>query len=315
MSVMEKINDEYRKAKGRMNKLKTAKVELLSGGGTGIEINLLLLAHSLEKGMGLPSPKLNFGFKKALSLLELLEHYVSEGRDINRYAFIESLSVLDAYIAFTDNDCTAYSDRLQLLRNQLKNKNIAGYHEIADMSDIYKKIDVEQIDYFIRSRHSIRSYEKIAVDDDLFCKVLTMTSYAPSACNRQPVKVYWSSVSKTVKRVNELIPGNQGFEDEIPNWAIVTADRKMFGAGEPLQWYVNGGIYLSYLVEALHAFRLGSCIFQIPATHKNTAELRRLAGIPDKEAVVAAVGFGYPKKENKFLAAARRPVNEILVRF
>lgn len=289
--------------------------EISWGGGTGIEVNLLFLAHSLEKGMGLPSPKSYFGLEKAVSLLEMLEKYISEGLDKNSYAFVESLSALDAYLTFTDNDCSAYSERFQKIRDRVEHKNAAGYREITDMNDIYEKLNIEQIDYFIRTRHSIRSYEQTTVDEDTWYKILLLASKAPSACNRQPVKVYWTSVLETVNKVNELIPGNQGFENQVPNWAIVAVDREMFGVGEPLQWYVNGGIFLSYLVGALHAYKLGSCIFQIPATHKNTVELRQLAGIPDNEAVVAAVGFGVPKKENKFLEAARRPVSEILVRF
>ena len=101
----------------------------------------------------------------------------------------------------------------------------------------------------------------------------------------------------------------------IPNWFIVTTDRNMFGTSEPFQWYVNGGIYLAYLTEALYAFGLGSCIFQIPPIHINVSELRKLASIPNNEAIIAAVGFGYPKSPNKYLAATRRPMSEVLKQF
>ena len=74
------------------------------GGGTGTEVNLLLLAHALEKGMGLPSPRPKFGYEKAVRLLELLEGYKAQGYYTQRYAFIESVSVLGAYLSFTDND-------------------------------------------------------------------------------------------------------------------------------------------------------------------------------------------------------------------
>ncbi|MDO4557050.1 MAG: nitroreductase family protein, partial [Lachnospiraceae bacterium] len=169
--------------------------------------------------------------------------------------------------------------------------------------------------YNKQSRHSIRSYNKIPVELDIIKKVLELAACAPSACNRQPIKVYITTNPKTVTDMSELIPGNKGFENEIPNWALVTVNRQMFNIGEPLQWYVNGGIYISYLINAFHAYRIGSCIFQIPASHCNTPKIRSLARIPKNEALIAAVGFGYAKDENKFAVAQRRPVDETIVSF
>ncbi len=142
-----------------------------------------------------------------------------------------------------------------------------------------------------------------------------LANHAPSACNRQPVKVYITNELSMVDKVSSLIPGNIGFEDEVPNWVIVTVDRRMFGTNEVLQWYVNGGIYLSYLVEAMHAYHIGSCIFQIPLTHPNSQKLYKLISIPKNEAIIAGVGFGYAKSKNKFLSATRRPVDEVCNKF
>ena len=49
--------------------------------------------------------------------------------------------------------------------------------------------------------------------------------------------------------------------------------------------------------------------------HPNTPKLRSLASIPENESIVAAVGFGYPNRENRFLAATRKPLEEVLVEF
>lgn len=273
----------------------------------------MLLAHSLEKGMSLSNPRPGFGYDKAISLLNELELYRISGLNENRYAFLESLSVLGAYMLFTDNDMTLFEKRYQAL-SEGKELPHSGF-DSADMDAIYARLDLEQDLYFIQSRHSIRSYEKRSVDAETVHKVIELASCAPSACNRQPVKVYATSEPEKVKAVSLLIPGNKGFEDEIPNWAIVTTDRCMFNTGEPLQWYINGGISLSYLIEAFHAYHIGSCIFQIPASHSNTPAIRKMASIPKNEAIIAAIGFGYAKRENKFVSAARRPVDEVLVKF
>ena len=36
--------------------------------------------------------------------------------------------------------------------------------------------------------------------------------------------------------------------------------------------------------------------------------------IPKQEAIIAAVGFGYPKNENKVLVASRRPIRETKIK-
>lgn len=246
-------------------------------------------------------------------MLDLLEEYHNNGWDERRYAYIEGLSVLDAYMSFTDNDTEPLKVRYKALVLDA-GKSHSGF-DVVDMDTIYDRLDLEQNQYFIQSRHSVRCYKKQSVNVEIMQKVIKLASRAPSACNRQPVKVYVTTDPERVKEVSMLIPGNKGFEDEIPNWAVVTADRKMFGTSEPFQWYVNGGIYLSYLVQSFHAYHIASCIFQIPASHPDTPKLRSLAGVQENEAIIAAVGFGYPKKETKVLAAERRPVSEILVKF
>lgn len=284
-------------------------------GRNGIELDLLLLSHSLEKGMGIPRPRSKFGYKKAVRLLELLEEYLKYGYNTQTYAFNEGASVLRAYLSFTDNEVSTLYSRYKIIEESTVTKYAAGPSICQNMNELYEKIDLEQINYFLRSRHSIRSYEKKIVEDEVIYKVLDLASTAPSACNRQPIKVYITTDPKIVMRISDIIPGNQGFEDEIINWAIVVADRNMFAPGEALQWYINGGIYLSYFIEALHAYNLGSCIFQIPIVHSATSKLRDLVAIPNNEAIIAAVGFGYPSKENKFLAASRKPVEEVWVKF
>lgn len=311
--------DELKKTKRKLLRFyancKTLKLIKNEMGDAGIEVNLLLFAHALEKGMGLPHPRRKFGLDKANNLLKMLEDYESMGADIHCYAFVESLSVLSTYFKFTDNDCDEQRRRCQVLCQKHSELLTAGFNEILDMASIYDNLDMKKITYFIKSRHSIRSFIDQPLDERILTKVLELAQHAPSACNRQSVKVYFTNSTQKVKEIDGLIPGNKGFEGEIPNWVIITADRFMFGYSEPLQWYVNGGIYLAYFVEALHAYKIGSCIFQIPPIHQNTPKLRNVASIPDSEAIIAAVGLGYAKSPNKFLAAMRKPVNEVLVRF
>ncbi|KNY26569.1 nitroreductase family protein [Pseudobacteroides cellulosolvens] len=323
--IKRKVNRILRNANEKRAARRVIKLEYCVSGGnkskgeTNNEVILLLLAHSLEKGMGLPTPRVGFGKEKAENLILQLEKYIAENGDTSRFAFVESMAILDAYLKYSVEqhcDVELLIRKFDKIRTVTTFDNVkAGTTVVLSMSQIYKNLNMESITYFLKSRHSIRSYEKKPIDDDVMYKVIQMANLAPSACNRQPIKVYWTSDLEVVAKINQLIPGNEGFEDQVPNWALVTADRLMFGVTEPMQWYVNGGIYLSYLVESFHANAIGSCIFQIPAVHPNTQKLYEIAQVSKNEVIVAAVGFGYPTESNKWLAAERRSVEETLIKF
>ena len=164
---------------------------------------------------------------------------------------------------------------------------------------IYAKLDEKVITRFITTRHSIRSFSSDRVSDNVMENVLKLSFFAPSACNRQPIKVYWTSNQEKVREIDGCIPRNKGFGNQILNYEITGVDRNMFGKNEILEWYVNGEIYISYFVMALHTYKLGSCIFQMPIIYGKLSRIYHVEGIPDNFAIICAIGFGYPKEEVK----------------
>jgi nitroreductase/NAD-dependent dihydropyrimidine dehydrogenase PreA subunit len=66
-------------------------------------------------------------------------------------------------------------------------------------------IDLEQVEQFMRSRRSIRTFTDQVVDRDVLVKLITLASYAPSGHNTQPVE--WQVVYDTneVRRLAGLV--------------------------------------------------------------------------------------------------------------
>lgn len=59
--------------------------------------------------------------------------------------------------------------------------------------------------------------------------------------------------------LGELIAGNTGFQQEVPNYLVVTADVSAFyDTFERNQVYVEAGLFSMALVEALHYYGIGS---------------------------------------------------------
>ncbi|MDO4557051.1 MAG: hypothetical protein Q4B70_18220, partial [Lachnospiraceae bacterium] len=137
------IKDKLRKLKNCYRLARRIPEENLGWGGDWLELNLLLLVHSIEKGMSLPIPKPCFGYEKAKELLELLETYHREGYDRDKYAFVEGISTLSAYLTYTDNDTSFFIERFNVISDGI-NLNDAGYVQISSMETIYSALDFEQ---------------------------------------------------------------------------------------------------------------------------------------------------------------------------
>jgi len=291
--------------------LETGKIKRLK-----MRRDMLLLAHSLEKGMGIENPKQGFGIIKAGQLVDLLSQYSSGAGKESDFEYIEGVSVLRKYLEYssdTGTDVKLIAKKAEMLFDT--DSSYKAGAEWINMPQLYEKMDQKAAEYFIKSRHSIRSFKDIKVDEWDIREASKLAQMAPSACNRQPSKVYWTTDCETVQKINDLIPGNKGFEQAIPNWAIITVERSFFNRSEYFQWYVNGGIFVAYFTEGLHANKIGSCIFQIPVDCENAPLIRKLAKIPDTEAIIAAVGFGYAKDDTRILSAARRMSDETMVKF
>ena len=108
---------------------------------------------------------------------------------------------------------------------------------------------------------------------------------------------------------------HQSFFGDIPYCSVVTVDRSLFTKTEMFQWFVNGGIFLSYYTLALHHEGIGSCILEHNLFSKSDSELRHQVSIPDNEEIIAVVGFGKYPEEAKCIIADRRPNNQIAIDF
>lgn len=283
-----------------------------------LETLMLVTTHSLEKGMGIRDTKKGYGQKKATNLINYLTDYCKKGYNCNSFPFIESFKMLETYIDFQKNekvDISNISSQFNQLKETFHIKNVSKAVECGfsfyDSDDLLQSrlFDFES---FVSLRHSIRDYKKEIVPRNIIMKAVQIANRAPSACNRQPIKVYATNNYESAHKVDDLITGTGGFKDSIHNFAIITCNRSYFAGREIYQWYINGGIYLSFFVLALHSLGIGSIIMQWFAFYKTEAELKRLMGITNNEAIIAIIGLGYYPDKVKCIKAQRKEVDQML---
>lgn len=288
------------------------------------ENSLLLEAHSVEKGLGLKKTEPGHSSKEVNNLLNKL-FYLQNNNDIETFAFRETFRIIEAYIEYQKMyDTSKFKAFNEIERkynvlcerlgkdyiNNINDNYYAGVRELK--KDEFESQKIFNFEDFINTRHSVRMFENKKIEFETLKKVVEISNKAPSACNRQPHKIYFCNDRNTVNNIDNLITGSNGFKGETPNYIIVTEDRARFFGEEEFQWYINGGIYLSYLVLSLHHFGIGSCIMQWKAFYKNEKKLKELCGISKTEAIIAIVACGYYMETTKYICAQRKDVNETL---
>ena len=282
---------------------------------SNIETDILLLCHSLEKGMGVSTVKKGYGVDKATRLIKLLEIMQNKNL-IHSYVYHEGIAVLNAYIKFqNDNnyDIKKIEELAQTLDMNNTNNFDAGFRNLS--KNILETGMNTDFEIFVTSKHSLRMFSFDPISKETFHKALSSALYAPSACNRQPCKVYYTFENTKNQYIGKLVPGNKSFEKDIPYYCVITSDRSLFGPNELFQWYVNGGIFISYLTLALHALGIGSCIFQWPDFHETESQLRNYINIDSSEAIVAIIGYGMYPNSAKCICAQRKSVSDIGILF
>lgn len=279
-----------------------------------IEKEILLLCHALEKGMGMEKIKQGYGKEKALNMLDRLATIQDEHH--NSYMYIEGYSVLKAYIEYKKSNGEDISF-VESEFNKLKvpDENYFAGVEILDRESVLNNASCD-FEKFAFSRRSMRKSSDEAITEDEIRAALKIAARAPSACNRQPSKVWYSLDESKNRQLSKLIPGNKAFSDDIKYYCVITADKSLFGGNEAYQWYLNSGIFIDTFVLALHSLGIGTCIFQWPDFYEDEAEVRKLIKNDNaNDAIMAVIGFGkYPEKI-KCIGAYRRTIDDIGKKF
>ena len=278
-------------------------------------LNVLLLSHSIEKGMSLDNPKVSFGEEKAEELIGCLE-IIKE----DCFEYDVAMSILDEYLktrSYKNATIVGISKRFNKLKKEHPYKKLPAGIDYISHDDLMNNAKIDLVG-FLNSRHDIRKTTNTTIKDSEIRKAIKIASSAPSACNRQPWKVFYSLQEKKNRQLGSIVSGNKAFANDMKYYCAIVVDHSYFAnrVDEFRQAYLNAGIFLAYFVLALHSLDIGSCIMQFTGLVEGAdKKARDLLKLKESEQVMAVVGFGkYPKKI-KFSKAARRSVEDITSKY
>lgn len=281
------------------------------------EAKILRQSHVIEKGMSLSHPKEKFGVQKAMELLDYIDEFSSYGYKIEDSASVlNAVGVLKAYLSYHEKHGFQPKDVI---------KRYMKYDKYALQNESYGVIEVKKDDLlnkmngsfpeFFESRHSIRQFSDIAVNETDIRNAVQLAMKAPSACNRQSCKAYFYRKKDVNMELGKLIAGNTGFGEEVQNYIVLTSDISAFyDPFERNQIYVDGGIFAMALIEAFHYYGIASCILQNGEYRKKNKQFKAICkNIPENEKIILFIAIGYYKDKFTYAISHRKNLNDVFI--
>ena len=277
---------------------------------------IIRLYNALEGSLAMPQKEGMRGVQTARQLAQLLDQQLDRFGE-SRYARVAN----DVLWTFTENlkerkvQDAALAEAVSRLRNRFSDVSIPSGESGAQ---VLCRADVERdargdFEALVHSRHSVRTYDPGPVDDTVIHRAVTMALRCPSACNRQPAKVY--DLRSPAVRLKVLAVQNNatGWRNDPDRLLLVTADTRLYRGGrERTAAYIDGSLFAMTLVYALHSLGLGTCCLNLNLTTASTRDLRMAIGASEAEVPIVLVAAGLMKEKFVVPVSARRHVAELL---
>lgn len=172
----------------------------------------------------------------------------------------------------------------------------------------------EQVDHFLRTRRSIRTFEDRVVPREVIARLIDVARYAPSGSNRQPVEWLVVYDSQEVRRLARLVEEwlrhttREQPQSSTPSYAstLARASEKRLDltcrgaphvvlAHAPKGLEANGVIALTYLELAAYSLGVGACWAGfLNGAAQNWPPMQEALGLPRGHVSCGALLVGYP---------------------
>ena len=272
--------------------------------------------HVVEKGLTMPARRMGFGQEK-INKLMLQIHRYEKTYGPGEPQVVYAVGVLRAY-------WDLHKDWEGKKRNPAFWQNLEGFLRSHPDIPPARQLHFTRESYFgalespfpafALSRHSVRHYGPGEIPVERIRAAVALAISAPSACNRQYVRVHCLSSKPQIASILAIQGGNRGFGHLADKLLVVTADLEgTVGEIERNDLFANGGIFVMNLSYALHYNKIVHCILNWSKSPREDRAMRRILSLRPSENVVAVLTCGEAPEEFDVAASPRRTVDEILV--
>ncbi|UPW18267.1 nitroreductase family protein [Agarivorans sp. TSD2052] len=283
-----------------------SKASPLSPQDKKLHYEIVLLAHTVEKGLSMPEPRAGFGQEKITKLLGYLGSYEDH---FQRFAVEKAYGCLAEYLewhAEIGYPLGDFGTGIQSFVDTCKEKGLkrkGGSKSIRNSSVEAQ----ESLEFALLNRFSCRSYQDRIVTPELIDRIAQMVARTPSQCNRQSSRVHYFSDPEKIDNLLRLQGGAEGFRETVRNLFIVTSEITAWsGLKARSQAYVDGALTSMQLLNACQSLGLGACPLNMAVTNSRELKICNVGGIPKGERIIMMISFGHPKPTDLKVARSER---------
>lgn len=273
---------------------------------------LMIESHTLEKGITMPNRRLGFGQDRVRCIIENCRYILEQWGVVNSIEFQSAIANL-----------RQYKDIHEESNFRLPNELLSGISEllpylmVADENNIQTTKDdffrpCSDFEQFAYSRHSVRSFSKVPVDEGKLMRAIRIAQVAPSACNRQATRVKIISTQEGKNLCCSLQHGNRGFGDKADKWLLITTELGAWSHRHIRNGFIDAGIFTANLLYALHYEGIAACTLNALLTPEEREELRKKLGYPESEEPVCFVVIGNASEEFMVCRSRRLELERIV---
>jgi nitroreductase len=263
-------------------------------------------AHTIEKGLSLPSVRAGFGQSKIANLLRDIEN-AQKGGGLDGEVKI-ARDVLSSYVEWhrIHGYNASFTETLgEAITTQISEPTHGGV--IAHANTISEQMTAHY-DALVSSRRSVRNFSTEIVPAAEIEDAVRVAWSSPSVCNRQPWAIALVQSPEVVRALLGLQAGNRGFEQTITTLLVVLADTKAFVEDyEIFEPFVDAGMFSCALVNALHARNIGSCCLNLCVSHRVAERIVKVLDVQDHLFPVMMIACGYAERGAKVAMSTRGP--------
>lgn len=267
--------------------------------------HIRILTHDIEKGFSLPEPRKGFGKTKLQELDRLLGIYEKNFMGYDDAAYRIAIATICYYKSCSEQ----YMLDISFLNDQRYQNNEAlncGVR-ICNKCELIRS-NFENYYDFEKTRHSVRSYKNMALDPADVRKAIQGAQLAPSACNRQAVKVFHITGAERCKKVLNIQNGAKGFSEVNDVFVIAASLSSYVSPLESNTGFVDSGLFAMNFLLSLHSLGIGACPLLWNDETDRAEQLRSIAPIPECYEIALIVPAGYYTDIVKYAVSPRKPI-------
>lgn len=278
-----------------------------------IRLRLVLIAHSLEKGLCHKNFKAGFGKAAVIELCEMVNSYMAkEGKD--EFALANAISVLSEYHRRNQEagfDDTEYL-KIPFVKSETNYGTAGSKPYILSDKGEERSFTFKQ---FAFSRSSVRLFEEEGetISKEELWDCIKTAQTAPNACNRQSIRIHVVLDKSKFPEIERLQLGCRGFGSNASAFVFITNDLGLYESNEFKLPIFEAGVFTMNLVYAMHEKGLYSCILNASFPNDTGNEIYKIAEIPASETINGLIAV-YKKTQREEVgvpASLRRKTEEI----